>query len=29
VPPPVGTVSYEPVTAGEYLRGKLAAIAVY
>jgi isopenicillin N synthase-like dioxygenase len=29
VPPPVGTVSYEPVTAGDYLRAKLAAIAIY
>jgi isopenicillin N synthase-like dioxygenase len=28
VPPPVGTVIYEPVTAGDYLRAKLAAIAV-
>ncbi len=29
VPPPVGSVVYEPVAAGDYLRGKLAAIAVY
>ncbi|HTW21681.1 MAG TPA: 2-oxoglutarate and iron-dependent oxygenase domain-containing protein [Mycobacteriales bacterium] len=28
VPPPIGTVIYEPITAGEYLRAKLAAIAV-
>jgi len=28
VPPPIGTVRYEPITAGEYLRAKLAAIAV-
>jgi isopenicillin N synthase-like dioxygenase len=28
VPPPVGTVSYEPVAAGDYLRAKLAAIAI-
>jgi isopenicillin N synthase-like dioxygenase len=28
VPPPIGKVSYPPVTAGDYLRGKLAAIAV-
>lgn len=29
VPPPVGVVEHEPVAAGDYLRGKLAAIAVY
>lgn len=29
VPPPVGSVAHEPVTAGAYLRAKLAAIAVY
>jgi isopenicillin N synthase-like dioxygenase len=28
VPPPVGKVLHEPVVAGEYLRAKLAAIAV-
>jgi isopenicillin N synthase-like dioxygenase len=28
VPPPVGRVRHEPVTAGDYLRAKLAAIAV-
>jgi isopenicillin N synthase-like dioxygenase len=28
VPPPIGTVAYPPVTAGDYLRAKLAAIAV-
>ncbi|MBV9484509.1 MAG: isopenicillin N synthase family oxygenase [Frankiaceae bacterium] len=28
VPPPVGRRVYEPVTAGDYLRAKLAAIAV-
>jgi isopenicillin N synthase-like dioxygenase len=28
VPPPIGTVSYPPITAGDYLRAKLAAIAV-
>jgi isopenicillin N synthase-like dioxygenase len=28
VPPPIGTVRHEPVVAGEYLRAKLAAIAV-
>jgi isopenicillin N synthase-like dioxygenase len=28
VPPPIGTVTYDPVTAGDYLRAKLAAIAV-
>jgi isopenicillin N synthase-like dioxygenase len=28
VPPPVGKVAHEPVAAGDYLRAKLAAIAV-
>jgi isopenicillin N synthase-like dioxygenase len=28
VPPPIGKVSHEPVAAGDYLRAKLAAIAV-
>jgi isopenicillin N synthase-like dioxygenase len=28
VPPPIGLVSHRPVTAGDYLRAKLAAIAV-
>jgi isopenicillin N synthase-like dioxygenase len=28
VPPPVGQVTYEPVVAGDYLRAKLAAIAI-
>ncbi|HVW79997.1 MAG TPA: 2-oxoglutarate and iron-dependent oxygenase domain-containing protein [Mycobacteriales bacterium] len=28
VPPPIGIVEHEPVTAGAYLRAKLAAIAV-
>jgi isopenicillin N synthase-like dioxygenase len=28
VPPPVGRVAHEPVAAGDYLRAKLAAIAV-
>jgi isopenicillin N synthase-like dioxygenase len=28
VPPPVGTVDHPPVTSGDYLRAKLAAIAV-
>jgi isopenicillin N synthase-like dioxygenase len=28
VPPPIGRVAHEPVTAGDYLRAKLAAIAV-
>ncbi|HEX3823999.1 MAG TPA: 2-oxoglutarate and iron-dependent oxygenase domain-containing protein [Mycobacteriales bacterium] len=28
VPPPIGKLAYPPVTAGDYLRGKLAAIAV-
>jgi isopenicillin N synthase-like dioxygenase len=27
VPPPIGTVSYPPITAADYLRAKLAAIA--
>jgi isopenicillin N synthase-like dioxygenase len=28
VPPPIGVVTHEPVAAGDYLRAKLAAIAV-
>jgi isopenicillin N synthase-like dioxygenase len=28
VPPPIGRVAYQPVAAGDYLRAKLAAIAV-
>jgi isopenicillin N synthase-like dioxygenase len=28
VPPPVGRVRHQPVAAGDYLRAKLAAIAV-
>jgi isopenicillin N synthase-like dioxygenase len=28
VPPPIGLVQHEPVSAGDYLRAKLAAIAV-
>jgi isopenicillin N synthase-like dioxygenase len=28
VPPPIGVVSHEPIAAGDYLRAKLAAIAV-
>jgi isopenicillin N synthase-like dioxygenase len=29
IPPPIGHVLHEPVAAGDYLRAKLAAIAVY